>query len=87
LQARGIDAEHLRSVVLINDDGTFQKSEAAIRILRELPGWGWFGVFRLVPTALRNIVYGTIAASRYRLMGKKETCRIPTLEERGRFLE
>ena len=40
----------------------------------------------LVPRFLRDPVYKFIAANRYRWFGKKETCRVPTDEERSRIL-
>ncbi|MDX9730620.1 MAG: DCC1-like thiol-disulfide oxidoreductase family protein [Bdellovibrionales bacterium] len=41
---------------------------------------------KLIPVFLSDLVYGLIAKNRFRLLGKRETCRIPTPEERDRFL-
>jgi len=71
-------------------DGTtlFDRSDAIWRTLSRLPGiWRIAGrLLRLVPRPLRDWGYRLIARNRYRLFGKKETCRMPTPEERGRFL-
>jgi predicted DCC family thiol-disulfide oxidoreductase YuxK len=40
----------------------------------------------LIPLPLRDLGYNIIARIRYRLFGKRETCRIPTPAERARFL-
>jgi predicted DCC family thiol-disulfide oxidoreductase YuxK len=49
--------------------------------------WGLIGgTLRLVPPPLRDVGYSLVARYRYRIFGKKETCRLPTPAERGRFL-
>jgi predicted DCC family thiol-disulfide oxidoreductase YuxK len=46
-----------------------------------------FGVFRILPRALRDWLYRLVAKNRYRWFGKSETCMMPTPELRARFLE
>jgi predicted DCC family thiol-disulfide oxidoreductase YuxK len=76
------------SVTLADHTGVYRKSDAVWRILAELRGaWPIVGyVLRLFPRPLRNWGYDLIARRRYRWFGKKETCRIPTPDERSRFL-
>ena len=81
-------AESLDSVVLISGDRTFYKSSAALRILADLGGlWTLASALLVIPPFLRNAIYDLIAANRYRLFGKRETCRIPTKEEKDSFLD
>ena len=40
----------------------------------------------IVPRPIRDAVYRWIARNRYQWFGKRDTCRLPTLEERERFL-
>ncbi|MCC7422176.1 MAG: DUF393 domain-containing protein [Planctomycetaceae bacterium] len=83
------DIASLKSLVLRDEKGrVFRRSTAIWRIL-----WTLGGGMRIlgaalwaVPWPLRNIGYRTISASRYRLFGKKEACRLPTPAERRRFL-
>lgn len=42
--------------------------------------------FRWVPLWLADPIYKAVAAVRYRLFGKYDTCRLPTPEERALFL-
>ncbi|MBL5771563.1 thiol-disulfide oxidoreductase DCC family protein [Heyndrickxia sporothermodurans] len=80
--------EDVDSLVLIEDDSYFIKSSAILRICTHLRGlWKILSVFRFVPTPMRNILYDIIAKNRYRWFGKKETCMIPSKEERRRFLD
>jgi predicted DCC family thiol-disulfide oxidoreductase YuxK len=82
------DAGDLNSMVLLIYGRTYRKSSAAVRILWQLSlGWRILGtVVWLVPLPIRNLAYRLIAANRYRLFGRRETCRMPTPAERSRFL-
>lgn len=66
----------------------FTESSAALKSVIELGGgFKLLSVFFLVPGFLRNSVYRMVAANRYRLFGRKDTCRLPTPAERERFLD
>lgn len=82
------DVENLSSVVFVDETGTYRGSSAIVRILWRLgPGWRFLGTLLwLVPRPLRDVGYSLIARFRYRLFGRKETCRLPTPAERVRFL-
>jgi predicted DCC family thiol-disulfide oxidoreductase YuxK len=74
------------SVILWQNGKFFFHSEAALRIAVQLRfPWPLFGVFRIVPAFIRDIVYRWIARNRYRWFGKREVCRIPLREERSLF--
>lgn len=76
------------SIVLIKDGVPYLKSDAAIRIAEGLDGnWRMLRFFRLVPKPLRDFGYDIIANNRYRWFGQKETCKLPTPEERSRFID
>lgn len=62
-------------------------SRAVIGISRHLP-WPWrFGAaLVVVPGFLRDLGYRAFAHIRYRVFGRVDTCRIPTPDERARFL-
>jgi predicted DCC family thiol-disulfide oxidoreductase YuxK len=76
-----------KSVVFIKDGNIFYKSDAIIEIARQLNGWPHlFKYACLFPKFLRDGMYNLIAKNRYSLFGKKETCMVPTEENRNRFL-
>jgi predicted DCC family thiol-disulfide oxidoreductase YuxK len=82
------DVRDLKTVVLLDGDGTYRKSTAVLHVLGRLGGF-WravAAVLSLVPRPLRDVGYSWVARSRYAIFGKKETCRLPTPAERGRFL-
>ncbi|SES24333.1 thiol-disulfide oxidoreductase DCC family protein [Salipaludibacillus aurantiacus] len=77
------------SIVLIEKSGKiFEKSSAALRIARRLKGgWKLTALFLIVPPFIRNFFYDLIAKNRYKWFGKKSSCRMPTPDERKRFLD
>jgi predicted DCC family thiol-disulfide oxidoreductase YuxK len=64
------------------------RSDAALAIVARLGGaWRATALLRLVPRPLRDLVYRFVARRRFAWFGRLEACRIPTPEERARFLE
>ncbi|MCO5167324.1 MAG: DCC1-like thiol-disulfide oxidoreductase family protein [Planctomycetes bacterium] len=96
LARHGIAADPRRgfdSLVLVLDPGgpeerALTRSEAALAIGRYLGGrWAALArLARLVPRALRDLVYALVARNRLRLFGGADACRVPRGPERGRFL-
>jgi predicted DCC family thiol-disulfide oxidoreductase YuxK len=65
----------------------YRRSTAVLRIARGLGfPWNLATVFLIVPRPIRDAVYRWVARNRYRWFGKKDTCRLPSPEERARFL-
>jgi predicted DCC family thiol-disulfide oxidoreductase YuxK len=76
----------LETILLLERGEVFERSTAVLRVFGRL-GWPWklAKIFLLVPSALRNAVYDAIARRRHGIMAAP-TCRIPSPEERERFL-
>jgi len=75
------------SIVLEDEKGLHYRSDAVLRILSGLGGISKLSsIFYLLPQALRDIFYNVVAKYRYQWFGKRGQCRIPTPEERARFL-
>ena len=76
------------SVVLLTPSGAYVRSTAALEVLRYLGGlWAATLVLYALPRALRDWGYDQVAARRYRLFGKYDSCRIPDPSVRARFLD
>ncbi len=86
-QAFGINPDDPDTNAVIHGGEVFFKSDAALAVLSNLPGWGWVRVFRAVPKPLRDAVYGLVARNRYRIFGKYEACFVPNAEMRERVIE
>ncbi len=77
----------LNSIVLVDTAGRHEKSAAALRICLHIGGlWQVLLIFWLLPRPLRDALYDFIARNRYAWFGKHELCRLPTPQERARFL-
>lgn len=82
------DVTDLNTIVLKTPQALYKRSAAVVRLLWLLGGgWSVCGTLLwLIPWPLRDLGYRLVSLSRYRLFGKRETCRIPTEAERSRFL-
>ncbi|WP_332873134.1 thiol-disulfide oxidoreductase DCC family protein [Caulobacter hibisci] len=85
--AHGLDPDDPASFLLIDGGRALEKSAAVLALLRRLGApWSWLAVIGVLPETWRDAVYDWIAANRYRLMGKKATCMVPTPAQRARFV-
>jgi len=62
------------------------RSDAMFYILGQLPQFRWIArIGHFIPLPIRDAVYRLIASTRYRVWGKRDSCRLPTPEEKQRF--
>ncbi len=81
-------AGYLESMVLIDGDGIWYRSTAALRTVGRLSGlWPLLKVFMIVPRPLRDCVYDFIGRRRYRWFGRTEACWMPEQDVSDRFLD
>lgn len=86
-QAFGIDPDDPDTNAVIHGGEAFFKSDAALTVLSNLPGWGWVRTLRMLPKGWRDAVYGLVARNRYRIFGKYEECFVPDEGLRARVME
>ncbi len=83
----GLPERDFETFVVVDGDQVLTKSTAILHLVRYLGRpWRLAYVFRLAPRAIRDAVYDVIARNRYKWMGTRANCRMPTPEERERFL-
>jgi predicted DCC family thiol-disulfide oxidoreductase YuxK len=83
----GIDPDQPTSFLFLDDGQALEKSAAILALLRRLGApWSWLAVTGVLPEAWRDRAYDWLAANRYRLMGQRATCMLPTPEQRSRFI-
>lgn len=88
LRLADLSETYTDSVVVVRDGYLYTHSTAIIVALIALGGW--YRAARLllvIPTFVRDPLYAGVARFRYRVFGRSQTCRMPTPEERSRFLE
>lgn len=77
----------LATVIYQRNGHKYYRSGAVLRVLLDMgfPFNSTF-IFILIPSFIRDSIYLLIAKNRYKLFGEKDTCRLPTPEEKERFL-
>lgn len=76
------------SIVFFDDNDAFYKSDAVLRICKRIGGFWWFFAIMcsFIPRPIRDVVYDFIATHRYQWFGKRDTCRMPTEDEKKYLL-
>ena len=83
----GMAQEDFDTVVLVDGDRIYNRSDAALEILRRLGmPWSLLAWLRWIPRPVRNAVYDWVARNRYRWFGRQQECLLPRPEWKGRFL-
>ena len=78
MQAFKLDLKASASVILIDNEKVYTKTDAVIQIARHLKGWPrLFRFIKFIPKPIRDFGYDLIAKNRYTLFGKKASCMIP----------
>jgi len=81
-----INRDYLDSLILIKGTQIYFRSNAALEIAKKLQQpWPLLYAGIVVPSRIRDVFYNLIAKNRYRIFGKKNTCRIPNEEEKAKF--
>lgn len=88
LEKHRFDTRTFSTVILVEDNKFYTKSDAPLRLTRYFtnPFWRLTNVFWIVPKFIRNAVYDYIAKNRYKWFGKREACMLPTPDLKQRFL-
>lgn len=83
----GVDPDQPTSFLFLDGGRALEKSAAILALLRRLgPPWSWLAAVEVLPQAWRDRAYDGLAANRYRLMGKRATCMLPTPAQKARFI-
>jgi predicted DCC family thiol-disulfide oxidoreductase YuxK len=81
------DISNPDTFILIIGEDYYTKSTAALKVCKELSGMiKILYPLIILPKFFRDFVYDLIAKNRYKLFGKTDSCRIPTEEEKLKFL-
>jgi predicted DCC family thiol-disulfide oxidoreductase YuxK len=78
----------LSTVVLVDGDHAYLRSKAFLHVSRHLRApWRWAYAFRWFPGPVLDLGYRFIAAIRFRVWGRAQSCDLPAPEQRVRFLD
>ncbi|WP_332647189.1 thiol-disulfide oxidoreductase DCC family protein [Lysinibacillus sp. 54212] len=80
--------ESIDSLVFIDEERAYVKSDAALKIAKKLNGlWKLAYLAVLIPRPIRDYFYDIVAKNRYKWFGQRQSCMLPTKEQRNRFID
>lgn len=80
--------ENVDTITFFDGESLHYRTTALLKIAKMLGGvWLVFYPLVLIPSGWRDAAYNSFATRRYRFFGKRDTCRLPTPQERSRFLD
>jgi predicted DCC family thiol-disulfide oxidoreductase YuxK len=83
----GIDPDEPDSFLFIEDGRALTKSDGVLALVQHLKGPARLAAIgRIFPRIWREWLYDWIARNRHRLFGRSETCLLPEVAMRGRFV-
>jgi predicted DCC family thiol-disulfide oxidoreductase YuxK len=87
LEKFNLPTDDYDSFILISNSKIYKKSLAAFEIAKNISGLPKIILhFSILPAFFTDWIYSVVANNRYKIFGKKDVCRIPTNEERAKFL-
>ncbi|MGB0391728.1 MAG: thiol-disulfide oxidoreductase DCC family protein [Salibacteraceae bacterium] len=76
------------SIVVWYKGKVFYRSQAFFEITKKLPfPWKLLNLFSFIPNRISDRIYNWVAKNRYSWFGKSYSCRIPSPNEKDRFLD
>ncbi|MGK9044598.1 thiol-disulfide oxidoreductase DCC family protein [Mammaliicoccus vitulinus] len=81
------DLKNIDTIVVVDGDDVYIKSDAIVHLLRNIKNYqllGW--LLTCIPKCIRNFGYDLFAQIRHKLQFENE-CKLPTIEERKYFLD
>lgn len=87
LRKFNLPVETFSSLILTDGNAYYTHSSAALRIARHLSfPYNLLYILIIVPPFIRNYLYDIVARNRYKWFGKRDSCRLPSNEERDKFI-
>ena len=86
LQNSGEDKD-FETIIVTDNRSTFEYFDAILKIGKELGGiYSIIAIFRILPQSLRYSLYIWVARNRFSWFGKRDSCYLPSEEEKVRFI-
>ncbi|MBA5630473.1 thiol-disulfide oxidoreductase DCC family protein [Moheibacter lacus] len=88
LENNHLSKDEFNSMILVDGEKFYTRSDAALRIGKELKGlYKLSGLLFAFPKFIRNSVYDFVSRNRYKWFGKQESCWLPTPELKEKFIQ
>jgi len=84
----GLDPDDPSTFLFFDRGRPLEMSDAVLATARRLPRpWRWLAVLGILPRPVRDAAYRLVARNRYRLLGRRDACMVPSPHQRSRFVE
>jgi len=81
------EIQDFETIVVIDNQSTFEYFDAILKIGKELGGvYSAVAIFKVLPRSWRHSLYIWIARNRFHWFGKRDSCYLPSEEEKARFI-
>jgi predicted DCC family thiol-disulfide oxidoreductase YuxK len=88
LARAGLTVTDLETLLFVDGERNYQHTAAILRVLHQLGfPWRFAWIGWLVPSFIRDSAYKWVARNRYRIFGRSESCYIPGVDHKLRFIE
>lgn len=75
------------TIIVTENQSTYEYFDSILKIGKELGGiYQGVVIFRILPRSWRHLMYIWVARNRFRWFGKRNTCYLPSEEEKDRFI-
>ena len=79
--------QNFETIVVTDNQSTYKYFDAILKIGKELGGvYRTIAIFKLLPQKWRYSLYIWVARNRFRWFGKRNSCYLPSGEEKERFI-
>ncbi len=79
--------DNFDTVIVVDGGLTYEYFDAVLKIGKELGGiYRTVAIFKLLPRKWRHELYLFVAKNRFHWFGTRETCYLPSPEEKERFI-
>ncbi len=88
LRERGLDADALDTMIVLDGERVLVRSDAVLFVAGELRRpWRWVRVLKVMPRWARDPGYQVVARWRYRVFGRGDVCALMDGALAGRFVD
>ena len=82
-----VENQSFETIIVSDSQSTYEYFDAILKIGKELGGiYKGVLIFRLLPRSWQHSMYNWVSRSRFQWFGKRNSCYLPSEEEKERFI-
>jgi predicted DCC family thiol-disulfide oxidoreductase YuxK len=81
------ESQDFETIIVTDSQSIYEYFDAVLKIGKELGGiYSAIAIFKILPQKWRHSLYLWVARNRFRWFGKRNSCYLPSEEEKERFI-